>query len=118
MKKITNFNEYWPWIKSEAAKRGWTDSDFMKRCNVPRQRYYEFPERRSLTGTYMYRIMEGMGLTRELIEQESNCRFREDQIRELKKESWISAHQDIIDALIDNPGLVRVVQQQIALIKK
>jgi hypothetical protein len=118
LKKTINFNEYWPWIKSEAARRGWNDSEFMRRCNIPRQRYYEFIERRNLTGTYMHRIMEGMGLSRKAIEEGAKTKMSDDQRKELRKESWVAAHTDIVEALMENTALVNLVQQQITLLRK
>lgn len=117
-KKSINFNEYWDFIKREAGLRGWSDSEFMKICKVPRQRYYEFTNQRNLTGTYMLRIMEGMGLTQKMLEQKTKIKFSDEQRRELKKESWIAAHPDIVDALVDNPKLVDILRSQISLFKK
>jgi hypothetical protein len=117
-KKLVDFNEYWDFLKREADTRGLSDADFMKCCNIPRQRYYEFTAKRNLTGHYMYLLMEGMGLTQKQIEEKSKRKFTEKQIRELKRESWLSAHKGIVDALIDNPELIKILEAQIELFKK
>lgn len=117
-KKLVDFNEYWEFFKREADIRGLSDADFMKRCGIPRQRYYEFTAKRNLTGHYMYLIMGGLGLTQKQIEEKTKRKFTEKQIRELKRESWLSAHTGIVDALIDNPDLIKIVEAQIDLLKK
>ncbi len=116
-KKEINFNEYWDFFKEEAARRDWTDSHFMSACKIPRQRYYEFGKSRSLTGTYMVRIMEGMGLKQETIEARTGNKFTEDQLRVLRRESWVAAHEDLVDGLVDHPELIPLIRQQIGLMK-
>lgn len=116
-KKKINFNEYWEFFKDEADRQEWTDGRFMSICKIPRQRYYEFGKGRNLTGTYMLKIMEGMRLTQEMIEKKTGNRFTPEQMRSLRRESWVSAHEDIIDGLVDYPKLVPVVRQQINLMK-
>ena len=114
-KKDIHFTEYWPFLKEEAKKRNWTDSHFMAVCKIPRQRYYEFGKSRSLTGTYMVRLMEGMGLTNETIEKKSGLKFSAEQIKGLRQESWVAAHEDLINGLIEHPELIPLVRQQIEL---
>lgn len=117
-KKEINFNEYWEFFKSEASSRNWTDSLFMSTCKVPRQRYYEFGKSRSLTGTYMVRIMEGMGLTQETIEKKTGNRFTPEQMQVLRRESWVAAHEDLVDGLVAHPELIPLIQQQTELYRK
>jgi hypothetical protein len=116
-KKEINFNEYWEFFKEEAARRDWTDGHFMSTCKIPRQRYYEFGKSRSLTGLYMARIMEGMGLTQEMIEKKTGNKFTAEQIIALRRESWVAAHADLIDGLVDHPELIPLIRQQIGLMK-
>mgnify|MGYP001141619329 CR=1 FL=1 len=118
MKKTTNFDEYWEFLKAEAASHRWTDGEFMKACKIPRQRYYEFGKSRSLTGVYMAKFMEGLGLTQETIEKRTGRRFSPDQIKTLRRGSWVAAHEDIIDGLVDFPDLIPIIKQQIELQKK
>ena len=114
-KKEINFNEYWEFFKEEAARRNWTDARFMANCKIPRQRYYEFGKKRSLTGTYMAKIMEGMRLTQDAIEQKTGQRFTDEQIITLRRESWVAAHQALIDGLVEHPELIPLIEQQIGL---
>ena len=110
-KKDVNFNEFWPWLKNEAKRRDWTDGRFMANCRTPRQRYYEFTKSRNLTGTYMVRIMEGMGLTQKTIEKKTGLKFTPEQKKVLRRESWVAAHQDIVDGLVERPELIPIVRK-------
>jgi len=117
-KKIITYDEFWDFLKSEAATRGWNDTTFMRNCVIPRQRYYEFGMSRHLTSQYMAKLMEGLNLKREEVEKKSGRRFSEEQITELRRESWIAAHRDIIDGLVQHPELIPILRQQIDLQKK
>jgi len=66
----------------------------------------------------MHRIMEGMGLSRKAIEEGAKTKMSDDQRKELRKESWVAAHTDIVEALMENTALVNLVQQQITLLRK
>ena len=118
MKKTIDFNEYWDFLRSEAASRGWTDLHFMRECKIPRQRYYEFGKTRFITGLYMAKLMEGLGLKQDDIEQRTKKKFTPEQVKALRRDSWVAAHSDIIDGLVDYPELVNIVKQQIELQRK
>jgi hypothetical protein len=117
-KKLVDFNEYWDFFKREAEGRNLSDSEFMKLCHIPRQRYYEFTQKRNLTGHYMLLLMEGLALSQEVIEKKTKRKFTDRQMRELRRESWISAHTEVVDALVEYPELLTIVKSQIQLLKK
>jgi len=117
-KKVVNFNNYWDFLKREAELRNLSDTDLMEMCHIPRQRYYEFTDKRNLTGTYMYRLMEGMRMTIEAIENQTGIEMTADQKKELKRETWITEHPNIVDALLQYPELVKSLELQISAIKK
>lgn len=117
-KKLIDFNEYWDFFKKEADRRGLSDSEFMKLCKIPRQRYYEFIKKRKLTGHYMWLLMEGLKLTQKEIEEKTKNKFTDRQTRELRIESWIAAHREVINALVDHPELLKILQSQIELFRK
>lgn len=116
LKKSVDFNEYWHFLKREAELRGWSDAEFMRKCRIPRQRFYEFGKGRNLTGTYMVRVMEGLGLMVENIEKQTKRTFTDAQKRELRKDSWVAAHPNIIEAMIDYPALVDIVEAHIKML--
>lgn len=117
-KKIVDFNEYWNFFKIEAEHRGLSDSEFMKLCKIPRQRYYEFTAKRNLTGHYMWLLMEGLNLSQKQIEEKTRSKFTENQKKELKISGWGAAHRDIVESLVDNPELLTILRSQINLLKK
>jgi hypothetical protein len=117
-KKIIDFNEYWNFFKIEAEHRGLSDSEFMKLCKIPRQRYYEFTAKRNLTGHYMWLLMEGLNLSQQQIEEKTKRKFTDKQQKELKISSWIAAHRDIVESLVDNPQLLSILRSQISMLKK
>ena len=57
--------------------------------------------------------MEGLNLTIDDIEKKSRRNMTPEQKREIQVESWQSAHRDIIEAMVDNPGLLNVLQAAI-----
>lgn len=109
-KKLVSFSEYWNVFRNEARDRGWPVAEFMRRCGLARQRYSEFDKGRSITGMYLNLLMEGTGLTQEQIEKRSGRKFTAEQVRERKIESWIAAHRDIIEAMVDDPGLIPIIK--------
>ena len=83
----------------------------MIRCKIPRQRFSEFDKgERDLTGGYINRIMEGLGLSQEQVEGLAGKKFSPEQVRERKIEGWTSAHRDIREAMLDDPELVPIVR--------
>jgi len=107
------FNEYLDFFQKEAATRGWGKTTLMRNCAIPRQRLSEFVKGRALTGRYFIKFMEGLNLTIKGIEEKSKQKMSPEQKRELQVESWQAAHRDLIEAMIDNPGLINVVQAAI-----
>lgn len=114
-RKQIEFNEFWPTLRAEAGLRGWSIGEFMKRCKIPRQRYSEFSSgERPLTGMYLVKIMEGLGLSQEDLERKAGRKFTPEQSRERQVESWAAAHRDIIEGLVDFPDLILPIQQLIS----
>lgn len=112
-KKQINFNNYLSFLLNEAKNKGWGKTELMHNCGIPRQRWSEFEKGRALTGRYFLRFMEGLNLAIKDIEKKSGRKMTEEQKREIQVESWQAAHRDLIEAMIDNPGLVTVVQAAI-----
>jgi hypothetical protein len=117
-RKMIEFNDYLDFINKEAARSGWGKTLLMHYCAIPRQRWSEFKKGRTLTGRYFLKFMEGLNLSIKDIEAKSGRKMSEEQKRELQIESWQAAHRDLIEAMIDNPGLVNVVQAAIKSQKK
>lgn len=116
-KKQIQFNDYLDFFIDEAEKRGLGKTELMQKCAIPRQRLSEFINGRSLTGNYFIRFMEGLQMTMEQIEKKSGRKMTEEQKREIQIESWQAAHRDLIEAMIDNPSLLKVLKAAIESIK-
>lgn len=112
-RKMIIFNEYLDFFQKEARSRGWGKTELMQKCAIPRQRWSEFEKGRALTGRYFVKFMEGLNLSIKDIEEKSKRKMSSEQKRELQVESWQAAHRDLIEAMIDNPGLINVVQAAI-----
>lgn len=110
-KREVNFNEYWDALKHEAQSRGWGVGHFMEVCRIPRQRYSEFETGRTLSGMYFEKLMGGLGLTQDQIEKKAGRRMSDAQIRERKVTAWIAANPDIIDKMIDNPNIAKIIRE-------
>lgn len=117
MKSYITFNEFWPYLKDEAKRRGWNVGTFMERCDIPRQRYSEFLNPRSLTISYMIKLMGGLNLTVENVEKMSGKKFSPEQIKKLKLGSFV-AHEELIEALSEDTELLNLVQMQVKLRRK
>jgi len=100
-------------LLQEARAKGWGKTLLMHNCAIPRQRWSEFEKGRALTGRYFLKFMEGLNLAIVDIEKKSGRKMSAEQKREIQVESWQAAHRDLIEAMIDNPGLVHVVNAAI-----
>lgn len=117
-KKQVTFNNYIDFIMKEARSKGWGKTLLMHNCGIPRQRWSEFEKGRALTGRYFLKFMEGLNLAIKDIEKKTGRQMSTDQKREIQVESWQAAHRDLIEAMIDNPGLVNILQAAIKTTKK
>jgi hypothetical protein len=117
-KKMVTFNNYMDFILSEAENRGWGKTIIMHNCSIPRQRWSEFEKGRALTGRYFLKFMEGLNLAIKDIEKKSGHKMTAEQKREIQVESWQAAHRNIIEAMIDNPGLLNILEAAIKSTKK
>lgn len=117
-RKMVTFNNYMGFILSEAKGKGWGKTELMHNCGIPRQRWSEFEKGRALTGRYFLKFMEGLNLSTKNIEEKTRKKMSEEQKREIQVESWQSAHRDLIEAMIDNPGIIGVVQAAIKSTKR
>lgn len=112
-KKMVTFNNYMNFLLSEANNRGWGKTELMNNCAIPRQRWSEFEKGRALTGRYFLKFMEGLNLAINDVEKKSGRKMTDEQKRENQIESWQAAHRDLIEAMVDNPGLVDIVKAAI-----
>lgn len=117
-RKKVSFNNYMSFILSRAEAQGWGKTELMLNCAIPRQRWSEFEKGRTLTGRYFLKFMEGLNLTMADIEKKSGRKMTDEQKREIQIESWQAAHRDLIEAMVDNPGLVSILTAAIKSTKK
>ena len=117
-RKSVEFNEYLIFILNTARNRGLGKTDLMEKCGIPRQRWSEFEKGRAVTGRYFLKFMEGLNLTIEEIEKLSKRKMTLEQKREIQIESWQSAHRNLIEAMVDNPGSIKILEAAINTHKK
>ena len=113
-KKKIEFNEYLKFILDTARDRDMGKTELMNMCGIPRQRWSEFERKgRTLTGRYFIKFMEGLNMTIEDVEKKSGRKMTAAQRREIQIESWQSAHRELIEAMVDNPGLLKILEAAI-----
>lgn len=117
-RKSVEFNEYLQFILNTARDMGLGKTELMVKCGIPRQRWSEFEKGRAATGRYFIKFMEGLNLTIDGIEKLSKRKMTNEQKREIQIESWQSAHRNLIEAMVDNPGLLRILEAAINSNKK
>ena len=117
-RKSVEFNSYLQFILNIARDRGLGKTELMCKCGIPRQRWSEFEKGRSVTGRYFLKFMEGLNLTIDEVEKLSKRKMTNEQRRELQIESWQSAHRNLIEAMVDNPGLLKILEAAINTTKK
>jgi benzoyl-CoA reductase/2-hydroxyglutaryl-CoA dehydratase subunit BcrC/BadD/HgdB len=84
----------------------------MVHCGIPRQRFSEFKSgKRKVTGLYFLKMMEGLTLTIEKVEEKTGKKFTEAQKRELQIEAFVNAHRDLIGMMVDNPASIKLFEQ-------
>lgn len=117
-KKKIGFNDYLKFILDTAKERDMGKTELMNKCGIPRQRWSEFEKGRQITGRYFIKFMEGLNMTIEEVEQNSKRKMTAEQKREIQIESWQSAHRNLIEEMVDNPGLLKILEAAINNIKK
>lgn len=112
-KKKIGFNDYLKFILDTAKERDMGKTELMNKCGIPRQRWSEFEKGRQITGRYFIKFMEGLNMTIEDVEKKSGRKMTAAQRREIQIESWQSAHRELIEAMVDNPGLLKILEAAI-----
>ena len=103
-KKETDFNEYFDALWDCAQSREMSKGQFMKISGLSAQRFSEFSQRsRNITGEYFLKMMGGLGLTPEDIENLSGMAFSDDQLTQLQFDGFVNSQRVFIEELMKDP---------------
>jgi hypothetical protein len=129
-KKIPiNFNNFWPWLNSEAERQTLNKGEWMKKSGLGNQRYIEFaracgtaaPEpgkkERDISIHYFYKLIGGLTLAPEQVEKKSGMKFSVEQRRMLQFQAFTQAQEDLIIKLMDDPDALKICRAVVKLDK-
>ncbi|MBW2559084.1 MAG: hypothetical protein JRD69_09695 [Deltaproteobacteria bacterium] len=108
-KKETDFNEYFDFLWEYAQSKKISKGKFMKDSGLSPQRFSEFSQKsRNITGEYFLKMLSGVELSPEEMEQLSNMRFSEEQSLELKFDSFIKSQKTFLEELMKDPAKLKI----------
>lgn len=114
--KETDFNNYFNFLWEKAQEKALTKGQFMKVSGLSAQRFSEFSQQsRNITAEYFLKMLGGLSLTPEEVERESGIPFSEDQVLQLRFDSFVNSQRALIEELMRNPEKLRVCKAVIAL---
>jgi hypothetical protein len=114
-KKIKiKFNRYFPFLWAKAKAHGLGKGAWMVKSGLIPQRWAEFAracandansnkKKRDVSVYYFLKLIAGVGLTKEQVEEESGISFTEDQRAELQFDAWVQANEDKLKTLARDP---------------
>lgn len=102
-KKI-NFNEYWPFLRDLAERRGLDKGEWFQRAGIAPQRYSGIDSGTvNLTARYYLRLLGGLHLTPEAVERLTGIHYDQDQIDECTFQQKLEDDRDWLLKLYSNP---------------
>jgi transcriptional regulator with XRE-family HTH domain len=117
--QITSFNEFWQFFCNEAKERGWSQTEFMTYCGLPKTRYNSFSNGElNLTAHYVSKIMEGLRVTEDYVEKKSGKKLTDAQKKALRRITWANVNSDIIDTLMSSKKLTQDTREFLTKKKK
>jgi hypothetical protein len=103
-KKETDFNNYFDFLWDCARSQKLSKGQFMKASGLSPQRFSEFSQNtRNITGEYFLKMMGGLGLTPEDIENMSGMAFSDDQLTQLQFDGFVNSQRIFIEELMKDP---------------
>lgn len=108
-KKETDFNEYFDILWEHARSLGMSKGQFMKVSDLSPQRFSEFSQKtRNITAEYFLKMLGGVGLTPDDMERISTRPFSQDQVSQLKFESFVKSQKAFIEELMREPAALQI----------
>ena len=104
-KKETEFNGYFDFLWEYAQSKKISKGKFMNDSGLSPQRFSEFSQKnRNITGEYFLKMLGGVGLSPEEMENLSNMPFSEEQSVQLKFDSFVKSQKAFLEELMKDPG--------------
>lgn len=111
-KPLINFNEFWPDMKNEARRQGLRKIEWMQKSGVPYQRYSEFDKQiRDVSAQYFIKLMGGLNLKQDKVEQVLGRKMTDDQKRALKFQALVEVNRDWIEVLLSDPEMSKMCKK-------
>jgi hypothetical protein len=108
-KKETDFNEYFDSLWEYARTCQMSKGQFMKVSDLSPQRFSEFSQKtRNITGEYFLKMLGGLGLTPEELERISERPYSEEQMSQLRFDSFIKSQRSFLEDLMKDPAIFQI----------
>lgn len=102
--KAVSLGNFWPFLWGEAQAQGLNKGRWFLASGVPLQRFSEFDRgSRTLSHQYFIKLIRGLGMTQETIEDKSGIKYTPDQKAEISLAGWIAAEKDALKVIKDKP---------------
>lgn len=108
-KPETNFNDFWPFLKSEAYRQRLKKGEWFRKSGVDYQRYSEFETgARDISVRYFLKLMGGLNLKTDTAEKALGHKFTEEQKRLMKFDAKVAANRDWLAIVLDDPEKLKI----------
>jgi len=108
-KPETNFNDFWPPLKAEAARQGLRKGEWLRKSGIDYQRYSEFESGETDVSTkYFLKLTGGLNVKTEDAERRLGRKFSEEQKRLMKFDSRVAAEKDWLEIMLNDPVIMKV----------
>ena len=104
-KKETDFNGYFDFLWGYARSKKISKGAFMKNSGLSPQRFSEFSQgSRNITGEYFLKMLEGVGLTTDEVEQLSGMSFSDERRSLLQFDAFVKSQRPFLEELMNAPA--------------
>jgi hypothetical protein len=115
-KKEAVFNDYFDFLWEYAQSQKMSKGQFMKASNLSPQRFSEFSQQsRNITGEYFLKMIAGLGITPEEVEELCGTPFSEEQRIQLQFDSFVNSQRAFIEELMKYPAKLHICKAIIRL---
>jgi len=115
-KKETDFNGYFDFLWEYARSKKISKGAFMKNSGLSPQRFSEFSQgSRNITGEYFLKMLEGVGLTSDEVEELSGMPFSDDQRSLLQFDAFVKSQRPFLEELMNDPAKLQACKAVIKL---
>jgi hypothetical protein len=115
-KKEAEFNDYFDFLWEHAQSQKMSKGQFMKASGLSPQRFSEFSQQtRNITGEYFLKMIGGLGITPEEVEELCGTSFSEEQRIQLQFDGFVNSQRAFIEELMKDPAKLQVCKTIIRL---